>query len=175
MKAYSQDLRDKVISCYKKGKQNIAAISEQFSISYQTCRDWIRRYNTTGDYTSKQGVGCGGKIRYDDKEAVLEYLAEFPDATAIQMRDSLCPEIPMSTFYDTLHRMGITHKKKEPVYIERSSKKRKEYLETLEKCDPKKLVYVDESGIDDNIVVEYGWAPKGTRSYAEQKSCKKKD
>lgn len=29
-------------------------------------------------------------------------------------------------------------------------------------------MYVDESGVDDNIVPQYGWAEKGIRSYAEQ-------
>lgn len=35
-------------------------------------------------------------------------------------------------------------------------------------------MYVDESGIDDNIVVQYGWAEKGVRSYAEQAGFKRK-
>jgi hypothetical protein len=33
---------------------------------------------------------------------------------------------------------------------------------------------VDESGVDDNIVVQYGWAEKGTRSYVEQAGFKRK-
>ncbi len=36
-----------------------------------------------------------------------------------------------------------------------------------------KRIYLDEMGIDDNIVVQYGWAPLGKRSYAEQSGCKK--
>jgi transposase len=30
------------------------------------------------------------------------------------------------------------------------------------------LVYIDEVGINDNIVVQYGWSEKGSKSYAEQ-------
>lgn len=35
-------------------------------------------------------------------------------------------------------------------------------------------MYVDESGVDDNIVVQYGWAEKGVRSYAEHAGFKRK-
>lgn len=35
-------------------------------------------------------------------------------------------------------------------------------------------MYVDESGVDDNVVVQYGWAEKGIRSYAEQAGFKRK-
>jgi isfu1 transposase len=34
------------------------------------------------------------------------------------------------------------------------------------------LVYVDESGINNNIVPQYGWSEKGTRSYALQSGFK---
>ncbi len=30
------------------------------------------------------------------------------------------------------------------------------------------MVYIDEVGINDNIVVQYGWSEKGSKSYAEQ-------
>ena len=33
---------------------------------------------------------------------------------------------------------------------------------------PENLVYVDESGVDNNIVPQYGWSEKGNRSYAIQ-------
>lgn len=35
-------------------------------------------------------------------------------------------------------------------------------------------MYVDESGVDDNIVPQYGWAEKGIRSYAEQSGFRTK-
>lgn len=34
------------------------------------------------------------------------------------------------------------------------------------------MVYVDETGFDDNIVVQYGWFTRGKRSYAEQSGFK---
>jgi hypothetical protein len=43
---------------------------------------------------------------------ILEFLTNNPDSQGIDIRDSVAPDIPMSTFYDTLHRMNITYKKR---------------------------------------------------------------
>ena len=112
MKAYSQDLRDRVIDLYKTGDRSSKAISTLLKISYQTIRNWIKRYETTGDYSSRQHKVAGRQARFEDKSAILAYLEEHPDADGIQIRDEVAPYLPMSTFYDTLHRMNITYKKK---------------------------------------------------------------
>lgn len=112
MRAYSQDLRDKVIDKYKEGKMNMMAISKLFGICYETLRDWVKRYEKDGDYSSKQGVGCGRVTRFTDKDKILEYLKSNPDVNGIELRDAVAPDLPMSTFYDALARMEITYKKK---------------------------------------------------------------
>lgn len=112
MRAYSQDLRDKVINKYKEGTMTMMAISNSFGICYESVRDWVKRYTQNGDYASKQGVGCGKAVRFTDKNKVLEYLKLNPDANGIEIRDAVAPELPMSTFYDTLARFNITYKKK---------------------------------------------------------------
>lgn len=39
--------------------------------------------------------------------------------------------------------------------------------------DPQKLVYLDESGIDDTARYDYGWAPRGNRMFAMKPGKKK--
>ena len=112
MKAYSQDLRDRAIDLYTTSNRSIKAISVLLKISYQTIRAWIKRYETTGDYSSRQHKVTGRKARFEDKASILAYLEKHPDADGIQIRDDVAPELPMSTFYDTLHRLNITYKKK---------------------------------------------------------------
>ena len=43
---------------------------------------------------------------------ILKFIEENPDANGIDIRDSVAPELPMSTFYDTLSRLQITYKKR---------------------------------------------------------------
>ena len=112
MKAYSQDLREKVIETYQEGLLSRKQISKLFKICYDTACDWIHRYETTGDYKSQQGVGCGRKIRFDNRELILDFIEKNPDANGIEIRDAVAPELPMSTFYDTLDRLGVTYKKR---------------------------------------------------------------
>ena len=45
---------------------------------------------------------------------------------------------------------------------------REEFIKEIESISPEKLVYVDESGVDNNMTIEYGWSEKGKRSYAEK-------
>ncbi len=47
------------------------------------------------------------------------------------------------------------------------------FIEQLKSIDPETIVYSDETGIDDNEVPQYGWAPKGERCYAKKKSFRK--
>ena len=110
MRAYSQDLRDRVISAYK-AKMSLENITATFKICMDTARDWIKRFETTGDYSSKQ-AGTGRAHRFTDKEAILKFIETSPDSDGIAIRDAVAPELPMTTFYDTLKRMNITYKKK---------------------------------------------------------------
>jgi transposase len=112
MRAYSQDLRYKVISKYIEGSMKMTEISKLFGICYESVRDWIKRYKKDGDYSSKQGVGCGRAVRFTDKNQILEYLKSYPDASGVEMRDAIVPNLPISTFYDTLARLKITYKKR---------------------------------------------------------------
>jgi transposase len=112
MKAYSQDLRDRVISTFKQGGHSKASLSRLFYVCYDTVCDWVSRFENSGDYSSKQGKGCGRKPRFSNKEAILKFIENNPDADGIEMRDAVAPELPMSTFYDTLKRLDITYKKR---------------------------------------------------------------
>lgn len=112
MKAYSQDLRDRVIKLYVTEGYKRKSISEMLTISYATVCTWIKRYNETGEYNSKQHLNSGRPPRFTDKQAILDFIKENPDADGIEIRDAVSPNLPMNTFYDTVRRMKITYKKR---------------------------------------------------------------
>ena len=112
MRAYSQDLRDRVISHYNTGKYQIKDLAKMFDMTRQTIASWVKRYKETGDYSSRQHLSKGREIRFNDSAKVLEYLETNPNADGITIRDNVASDLPMSTFYDALARMGITYKKK---------------------------------------------------------------
>ena len=112
MKAYSQDLRDRAIDLYENENYSRSKISKLLKIGYQTICEWVRRYKKTGDYSSKQHLVEGRKAQFTDKEVIIDYINTNPDADGIEIRDAVAPELPMSTFYDTLRRLKITYKKR---------------------------------------------------------------
>ena len=112
MKAYSQDLRDRAIDLYQNEEYSRGKISKLLKIGYNTIADWIRRYKRTGDYSSKQHLVEGRKAPFTDKQVVLDYISQNPDADGIEIRNAVAPDHPMSTFYDTLRRLKITYKKR---------------------------------------------------------------
>lgn len=122
MKAYSQDLRERVIELYNSALYTRKEIARILKLSRDTVGSWIRRYIVTGDFSSKQHCQTGRVRRFDNKEKVLQYLSKNPDSTALEMRDDIAPGIPDSTFYDSLVRMNITYKKR--AEIQRAPSKR---------------------------------------------------
>ena len=112
MRAYSQDLRERVITTYNRKEMNITTIANIYNIHRVTVSRWVKQYKETGSYASKQGFDCGRKHRFTDKQAILNYLNDHPNANGIEIRDAVASDIPMNTFYDTLSRMKITYKKR---------------------------------------------------------------
>ncbi len=57
--------------------------------------------------------------------------------------------------------------------IEANQEKRKKFLEEIKDIDPDNIIFSDETGIDDNEVVSFGWSPRGKRCYAQKKAERK--
>lgn len=112
MRAYSQDLRERVILNYSTGQYQIKDLVKMFNITRQTIGYWIKRYKETGDYSSRQHLSQGREIRFNNRAKVLEYLQTNPNADGITIRNNVAENLPMSTFYDALSRMKITYKKR---------------------------------------------------------------
>lgn len=124
MKAYSQDLRDRAINLYYSGLYSRKELCKVLNISYGTICNWIRRFIDTGSYESRQHLNPGLACRYTDKQKILDYLSKHEDADGIEIRNALCPELPMSTFYDTMSRMEITYKKRAEIQAKITKAKR---------------------------------------------------
>ncbi|QXF52730.1 IS630 family transposase [Francisella tularensis] len=166
MPSYSQDFRDIVINKYEEGMTEFE-LSKFFNIDKRTVVSWIEFYKRTGDYSSKQGVGCGRVASFTDKTLIEQYLIDHPDASALDIKEALAPDIPRSTFYDCLNRLGFSFKKKTPKYKQRKEHERLEYIEKLKEIAQNLLFYIDEMGCDNKLSILRGWSLIGEPSYGE--------
>ncbi|WP_413540197.1 IS630 family transposase [Francisella tularensis] len=166
MPSYSQYFRDIVINKYEEGMTEFE-LSKFLNIDKRTVVSWIEFYKRTGDYSSKQGVGCGRVASFTDKTLIEQYLIDHPDASALDIKEALAPNIPRSTFYDCLNRLGLVLKKKTPKYKQRKEHERLEYIEKLKEIAQNLLFYIDEMGCDNKLSILRGWSLIGEPSYGE--------
>ncbi|MDE4974105.1 IS630 family transposase, partial [Francisella tularensis subsp. holarctica] len=78
-------------------------LSKFFNIDKRRVVSWIELYKRTGDYSSRQGVGCGRFASFNDKTLIEQYFIDNPDASTLYIKESLSPDIPRSTIYDCLN------------------------------------------------------------------------
>jgi transposase len=93
MKAYSQDLRERVIAAVEAGQQSRPEIAEIFEVSESTIDKWVKRWRDTG---SVAALPFGGGRQRTLKECTSIIRAEVkrqPDVTL----DELCERVATQT------------------------------------------------------------------------------
>lgn len=115
-RAYSQDLRDRVIDAVVKGGESRRAAARRFGVSDASAVKWLQRYERLGD---REHAVLGGyrrsRIRVH-REWLLAAIAAEPDLTLAALCDSLTAEHGLRTDTGSLSRFftseGISFKKK---------------------------------------------------------------
>jgi transposase len=113
-RAYSQDLRDRVIDAAFSGMSARRA-ADQFGIGLATAIRWVRRARETGDRTpGRQGQPRRSKLD-PHRDYILALVEATPDMTISEMLDRLVAErgvrASRATMWTFLDRCGLTYKK----------------------------------------------------------------
>ncbi|MDE5003067.1 IS630 family transposase, partial [Francisella tularensis subsp. holarctica] len=69
-------------------------LSKFFKIDKRTVVSWLELYKRTGDYSSRQVVGCGRVASFTDKKLIEQYLIDHPHASTLDIKEALYPDIP---------------------------------------------------------------------------------
>lgn len=114
-RAYSQDLRDRVIDAALGGLP-ARQVAAQFRIGLATAIRWVRRARQTGDRTAgRQGQPRRSKLD-PHREYILRLIDATPDMTISEMVDKLAAERDVyaarATLWTFLDRCGLTFKKR---------------------------------------------------------------
>jgi transposase len=171
MRAYSNDLRERLVAAVERGEHSIRQIARLFGVSLSCLVRLLQRQRRTG---SVQPLPRGGnRPRKLDAKAEARLLAlvhEQPDATLAELRDRLGVPCCLMTIARALQRHRITRKKKTLHAQEqdqpRVQAQRQAFQETLAGVDPDCLVFVDESGANTGMTRTHGRAPRGERVQA---------
>ena len=89
MKAYSQDLRERVIAAVEAAQQSQAAIAQTFGISASTLDKWVKRWRDTGSVAALPFAGGRHRALKECAALIRAEVKQQPDVTL----DELCERV----------------------------------------------------------------------------------
>lgn len=93
MKAYSNDLRLKIIETIQANELPQVEIADLFGVSKSFVEKLWHRFRTTGSYEAKPHSGGVERFLKDDEDLIRELVAQTPDITLAE----LCEEVAHRT------------------------------------------------------------------------------
>jgi transposase len=109
MRAYSQDLRSKVLAAYDRGMRT-AQIASVFGVSPAWARRVRQRRREHGELSPRSSVGK--HPRKIDRDALRELVGRRPDATLAELRAGLGVACAISAVWNALRDLKLSYKKR---------------------------------------------------------------
>ena len=170
-RAYSQDLRDRVIDAAFSGK-SARVSAAHFGIGVATAIVWVRRAREAGDRTARKQGGTKRCKLDPHRQFLLGLIDQTPDLTISELLQRLLAsrsvKVSRSTLWTYLDRCGLTFKKKSAHASEQDrpdvAQPREDWFEGRLDLAPEKLVFIDETWVKTNMARLRGRAPKGEGS-----------
>ena len=171
MTPYSQDLRQRILDTVQRGDGSLRQIARRFLVSVSFVTRLLQRHRSAGSLEPKpHGGGNPAVLGPEDLEQLRELIRQRPDATLEDCRQRLAASCSTMTISRALRKLGLPRKKKIPRAQEQDrpevQERRREFCAKLAGLDPRRLVFVDESGANTAMTRTYGRAPVGQRVYA---------
>jgi transposase len=111
-KAYSYDLRQKVLNAIELDGMKKSEASQIFNISRNTINLWFQRRATTGDVQVKPRQPVNPNRKVTDWEEFRTFVNKYQDKTQAEMAELWEGDISARTISRGLHKIGFTRKKK---------------------------------------------------------------
>lgn len=168
MRAYSNDLRERIVAAVERGEHSLRQLAHLFSVSLSCIVRLLQQKRRTGSVQPKPHGGVPPrKLGAAADARLLELVRAQPDATLAELRDRLGIPCCLMTIARALQRHQITRKKKTLHAQEQDSPRvqaqRQAFQEKLAPVDPDHLVFVDETGANTGMTRTHGRAPQGQR------------
>jgi transposase len=157
MKAYSLDLRQKIVDIYTEGKISQRRLAKQFKVAPSFIEKLLRRQREHGTIEPKiRTEQTPTKLNLDQMMVLEKIVADNNDATLDELRKELYQKTGVSISRSTVDRMlsklNLTLKKKttHPTEkeLDRVQQERMEFWRLVEGILAKDLIFIDESGIN---------------------------
>ena len=169
MRPYSLDLRERVAAAVDHHDGSIRWVARLFRVSTSFIVRLLQRRRAAETLAPEpHGGGPPPALGPGDLEHLAELILEQPDATLEQLRQRGGFTCSLKTLWLALRRRRLTRKKKSlyTSQLDRPDvqKKRRSFRRKVRKIEPKRLVFVDETGVTTAMTPAYAWSPRGERA-----------
>src|SRR5512142_1615487 len=169
MAPYSLDLRERVAAAVDHREGSQREIARRFRGSLSLIVRLLQRRRKAGTLTPQPH---GGEPRPAlsrlDQQRLRRLVKKQNDATLKQLKQQGGFSCTLTTIWNSLRRLGLTSKKKTLRAAERSrpevQRKRRRFRKKVEQNKPKRLVFVDETGVNTARTTTHAGAPRGERA-----------
>lgn len=112
MRAYSLDLRHRVMKAYDEGQWTVSQIAVRFKVGEWWVYKLKRQRQNVGSLAPRQGrVGQPCSLQGAKLQRLTRYVDRHPDATLEQLHAKLGVRCTLVTIHNTLRRLGYRYKK----------------------------------------------------------------
>src|SRR4051794_7398895 len=166
MQPLSNDLRKRILEAVDNNEGSRRKLAVRFKVNTATITKLLRLRRETGSFEPRPHAGGVTPALDDDALQRLRELVEAtPDATLESLRQGMGITGSRMIICRALQKLGLPLKKKSPHASERDTpevqEERREFAEEVEPIEPKRLVFVDETGVTTAMTPAYGRAPRG--------------
>ncbi len=166
---YSNDLRERVAAAVDDGEGSQREIAATFRVSLSFGSRLLQRRRDAGTLASKpHGGSPPPALGPDDQQRLDDLIRTQPDATLEQLQQRSGFRCSLTTIWRAQRCRHLTFKKKDLHPSERDrpdvQKKRRSFRRKVQRIEPKRLVFVDETGGTTAMTPAYAWAPRGERA-----------
>src|SRR5258708_22835560 len=162
MRAYSQDLRQRILHAVDQGKPR-AEIIRTFEVSRATIKRYLKLRRETGEVKAKALPGRPAKKGVALLAGLKPQLDAYPDATLEEhcqiWETTQGVQVSSATMSRAIQRLDWTRKKKTLSASEQKEAERAAWREQAQALDAGKLVFVDEYGSNIALTRLYGRSP----------------
>ncbi len=117
MRAYSLDLRERVVAAVKRGEQTIEEVAAAFGVGQTFVKKMLRQQRATGDLAPRpHGGGHTPRLSAKHLASLRAEVSRHPDKTVVALREHLEAQLKVAVSTPTISRalakLGLSRKKR---------------------------------------------------------------
>jgi len=173
MHPLSNDLRSRILDAVDNHEGSRRKLAARFKVNTSTITRLLQLRCQTGSSEPRpHGGGIAPTLDQAGLDRLRDLVKDDPDATLEMLKQRLGISGSLMIVWRGLQKLGLPLKKKSPHASERDTPevqaKRRSFRKKIEPIEPKRLVFVDETGVTTAMTPAYGRAPRGERVEASE-------